>query len=151
MAKNVTDFTVRIRDFNIIATKPLILEKLRKLTLHENSGMNYELNHLLRDVKSRTVNCSVLMGYSTGKIVAWALLSKEPSDWYFPSGESFSPDKGTLLQIYVDPLHRRKGYASRIVKVAYKKTNKDKLCIIPWDNQSRIFYNTVSKFNIHSM
>jgi len=69
---NLTNlFTLRVRteDFNDVAKKPQLLAKLRTLTLHPSSGMNHEMNHLLKTIQTRAVECKVILATRKREIV----------------------------------------------------------------------------------
>jgi len=128
---NVTDLKILTEDFNVVAKKPALLKKLRKLTLHGRSGLNHELDHLTKNAKTRRVNAKVVLGFDKRELVAWGLLSREWSDYNFPSHEDFNPADGTLFEVYVNPTHRRRGIGSAILKTARKKAGSMRLCIAP--------------------
>jgi GNAT superfamily N-acetyltransferase len=137
----LTDLKIRTEDFNLVAKKPVLLNKLRKLTLHGRSGMNHELDHLIDDAKIRNVNAKVLLAYYKRELIGWALLSREKSDFNFPrSYYGFNPVDGVLFEVFVDHLHRRKGIGSALMKKARQKAGPLKLCVVPWDYQSERFY-----------
>lgn len=151
MNKNTHTLTIRVRDFNLVATEPETIKQLRKLTLDKYSGMNEELTALTREAKYRRVKTQVLLAYhqdqvdENPKLVGWALLSKEPSSISFMNtGEYFEPQDGVLLEMFVDPTYRRKGIGTELIKVAKRKAGPYRLCVAPWDNRSVGFYE---KFN----
>jgi GNAT superfamily N-acetyltransferase len=138
--KIVLNPRLRIEDFNSVAKKPELLKKLRNLTLHRTSGMNHELNELLLLVKDRTVNCKIMTAYKGRKLVGWALLSKEESDFYFPCHDGYQPHWGALFEVFVDREHRRQGIATAMLKRAKKECGEEKICICPHDYTSREFF-----------
>jgi GNAT superfamily N-acetyltransferase len=147
---NLTNFfslKIRTEDFNTVAEKPELLNRLRKLTLHPASGMNHELNNMIQQAKIRTVEAKVLMAYRKRELVGWALLSKEPTDYTFRrSWTGFTPNQGTLLQVFVNPDYRRQGIGSALVKASRKKAGNAQLCICPWDYQSENFYKNFEHY-----
>jgi GNAT superfamily N-acetyltransferase len=150
--KNLLSLTVRVEDFNLVAQKPDLLKKLRSLTLHCNSGMNHELNQMLRIINTRPVQCKIIMAFSDRQMVGWALLSREKSDFCFTRSYSgFDPKQGALFQVYVDPKHRRKGIASHLLKVARKRTGATPLCVCPHDYSSDSFYEKFDHFNYNRL
>ncbi len=131
---------IHVEDFNLVAQKPDLLQKLRKLTLHPYSGMNHELNSLLRTVQHRKVDCKILMGFRSRKLVGWAILTREDSDFCFRnSPNGFRSTDGSMFQVYVHPDYRRQGIATELIKVARRKAN-GRLCICPHDSRSQQFY-----------
>jgi len=62
------------------------------------------------------------------------------------SYSGFQPGQGVLLQIYVDPKHRRTGIGSALVKEARKRAGAARLCICPWDYQSEKFYQNFEHY-----
>jgi ribosomal protein S18 acetylase RimI-like enzyme len=151
MNKNTHTLTIRVRDFNLVATEPETIKQLRKLTLNQYSGMNAELTALTKESKYRTVEAQVLMAYhrekvgDNPKLVGWALFSREPSSSsFYTSGEFFNTHDGVLLEIFVDPAFRRKGIGTEIIKLAKRKAGTHRLCVAPWDDRSIGFYE---KFN----
>lgn len=145
--KNFYTLTIRVQDFNIIASQPVILAQLRNLTLHPSSGMNYELDRFEKFARYRKVKAKILTAFRGSKMVGWAFLSKEPTDFTFRrSPDGFEPSQGTLFQIYIHEDYRRCGIASELIKVARRKAGVSRLCICPWDPQSSSFYNKFDYF-----
>ena len=139
--KNLLTLTVRAVDFNLVARQPELLAELRKLTLSPYSGMNHELNRMLEDAETRKVNCTVLLAYRFRKLVGWAILSKETTQFHFSrSFEGFNAENGMMFQIFVDPSYRRQGIASEIYKKAQQMVNNELLHVCPWDERSSNFY-----------
>src|SRR5271170_6725680 len=113
--KNWLTLTVRTVDFNLVAKQPDLLAKLRKLTLNTYSGLNHELTRMLNAVEERTVNCKILLAYRFNDLVAWAILSKEDTDFvFYETMDGFKKEDGWLFQVFVDNNHRRQGIASAI-------------------------------------
>lgn len=139
--KNFFTLTIRAEDFNLAAKKPVLLKQLRKLTLHPYSGLNHELNSLLKVIQIREVRAKILMAFRKKELVGWALMSREPSDFWFAKGQGFKEGDGVLFQVFVNHAHRRQGIASEILKVARRKAGPYRLCICPWDEQSQSFYS----------
>lgn len=134
--------TLEVKDANVAFRDKDLMVSLRKLTLGGYSGMNNEMNNLSWAMIDRTINCRVLLAYSEEKLVAWALLSKEASDFHFASTmEQYDPEYGHLFEVYVDESVRRKGIASELVKLAKELIGEETLCICPWDSTSHRFYN----------
>jgi GNAT superfamily N-acetyltransferase len=107
--------TIRTLDFNKVAKQPSLLAKPRKLTLHPPSGLNYEMDTLLDIMEDRPVKAKAILAYSNITLIGWALLSKEPSDFWFPnSWNPFTPRDGWLFEVFVSAKHRRKGIGSKI-------------------------------------
>ncbi len=140
--KNFLTLTIQNLDFNLVAERPDLVEKLRELTLEPRSGLNHELNWMLKAAPNRKINCQILLAYRFDKLLGWALLSKEDTDFCFTrSYEGFNSEDGWLFQVYIDPAHRRQGIASELYKRALKITQNDTVCICPWDEQSAGFYS----------
>lgn len=146
--KDYPGLTVRVSDFNLLAQRPGVIKKLRTLTLHSGSGMNNELDSLLHIVKRRPVDCKVIRAYIDSKLVGWAILSRENSNFNFPNTDNgFSSDQGVLFEVFVDPLHRRKGVGTKIMETAKKKSGRQPICLCPWNSTSRAFFNNFKKYN----
>jgi len=140
--KNWLTLTVRTVDFNLVAKQPDLLAKLRKLTLNTYSGLNHELTRMLNAVEERTVNCKILLAYRFNDLVAWAILSKEDTDFvFYETMDGFKKEDGWLFQVFVDNNHRRQGIASAIYEKAASHIGGDTICVCPWDNNSHQFYN----------
>ena len=146
--KNWLTLTVRVVDFNLVAKQPDLLAKLRKLTLAPYSGLNHELNQMLKDVQERSVNCKILLAYRFKDLVGWAILSKEDTDFTFSETlQGFKKEDGWMFQVYVDPNQRRQGIASELYKMAQRRIGNDVICVCPWDNNSSGFYNKFPNVN----
>jgi hypothetical protein len=140
--RNFLSLTIRVTDFNLVARQPDLLEKLRKLTLSPYSGLNFEMDRMLEDIKQRSVNCQVLLAYRFNTLVGWAILSKEDSKFHFhDSASGFNSEDGLMFQIFVNPSNRRQGIASELFKGAMKLAQDETICICPWDNTSYHFYS----------
>lgn len=144
--------TIEILDFNSIYKDKKIISDLRKLTICSYSGMNHELDSLSSLAKKRKVNAKVISVKRNDKIVGWALLSKEDSD--FPFGYSLSGNisnfdakrDGALFEVFVDPNYRRSGIGSALIKKARKHAGPAQLCIAPHDYKSNKFYEKHKKY-----
>lgn len=147
---NLTNFfslKIRTEDFDNVVEKPELLNKLRTLTLHPGSGMNHELNHMIRNARIRSINAKVILAYRKRELVGWALLSREKTDFTFArSFSGYTPEQGTMLQVFVNPDYRRQGIGSALVKAARKKAGPMQLCICPWDNRSEKFYENFEHY-----
>lgn len=144
--KNLLTLTVRTVDFNLVAKQPELLAQLRELTLSPYSGMNHELNRMLEDVKTREVNCKVLLAYRFRKLVGWGILSKETTHFNFSrSFGGFNAENGMMFQVFVDPSYRRQGIASEIYQKAQQMANNELLHVCPWDDRSTNFYTNQTK------
>jgi len=140
---------INVLDFNSIAKQPDLIKKLRKLTLNRYSGMNYELTSLNKMAKKRKVNCRIIVASINDEMVGWALLSREPSDFIFPTGQYYEPICGFLFQIFTNLNHRKKGIATEIIKIARRLSGPYKLCVCPWNYSSDKFYEKFKyKFKI---
>lgn len=147
--KNWLTLTIRVVDFNLVAQQPKLVEKLRELTLAPYSGLNFEMNRMLRDVKDRSVNCKTLLAYRFDKLIAWAILSKEDTDFDFiNSNTGFRPEDGHLFQVFVDAQYRKQGIATELFKTAKKIVGSDVLCVCPHDRKSTDFYTKHSIANM---
>lgn len=133
-------------DMNYVLKEPALLCRLRELTLHSGSGLNHELNAFSEIVKTRMVHAKALSAYLDDRMVAWALLSKEPSTfmfWY----ESFKAGDGVLFEVYVEPIHRRKGIGTALLNKAKFICSDKKICICPHDYASNNFYHNFHRYN----
>jgi GNAT superfamily N-acetyltransferase len=143
---NLLTLTIRVQDFNLIASDRGLIKKLRKLTLYPYSGMNKELNHLEKDAKVRAVDAKVLLAYRSGKLVAWALMSREESDFWFQNTGYYNPHDGYLLEMFVHPKYQRQGIGTELMKVARRKAGITRLCVAPWDDASEKFYSRFKNY-----
>lgn len=144
---NLFSLKIKTEDFDIVATKPELLKKLRELTLHSYSGMNYELNHLTDSAKTRSVNAKILLAYYKRELVGWALMSREKSDFYFQHAyNGFDPSEGTLFEVFVNPDYRRQGIGGALMKAARKKAGSTRLCVCLWNYQSERFYQNFDHY-----
>ncbi len=146
--RNLLTLTVRTVDFNLVARQPELLAKLRKLTLSPYSGLNHELDRMLRDVQERTVDCQVILAYRFSTLVGWAILSKEDTNFHFVNtGNGFVKELGKMFQVFVDPKYRRQGIASELYKAALNAVGNETICVCPWDNVSYQFYSNFPNVN----
>jgi GNAT superfamily N-acetyltransferase len=145
--KNLFTLTIRALDFNLVPGKPELMKQLRKLTLHSYSGLNRELDSLIRLMDHRPVQAQVLLAYRDKKLVGWALFSKEESAMQFMNTwQRFKPTDGVLFEVYIHPDHRRQGIASELMKVARRKASGTRLCVAPWDERSRGFFSNFMNY-----
>jgi GNAT superfamily N-acetyltransferase len=143
---------IRAIKFNDVVKRPSLLKRLRELTLEPYSGMNYELTRMTRDAKTRTVNAKVLLAYSGAKLVAWALLSNEETDFdFFNTWNGFSPSNGTLFEVYVHPDYRRQGIGSELMKSAKRRVKSKPLNICRHDFRSRQFYEGFERYGLKDL
>jgi GNAT superfamily N-acetyltransferase len=150
--KNSSSLTIGALDFNLVARQPELLKQFRKLTLYPWSGMNQEIDHLLKKIGYRPVSAIALTASQDSRIVGWGLLSKEQSPFEFPTtGGYYYPSDGTLFEIYVHPDYRRQGIGSELLKVARRKAFPSRLCICSWDEQSRGFYNNFPNYGVKKL
>lgn len=142
-------FSIRVKDFNDILSQQdfSLLKNLRTLTLHPGSGMNNELDSLVATFRTRKVNAKAILAYKKSELVGWALLSKEPSNYYFSRQTGFTTSEGYLFEVYVTWAHRRTGIGSQLIAAGRRHAKKEKLCIIPWDTTSTEFYNNFKHYN----
>lgn len=140
---NLSEFfslTIRVSDYNLVARKPELLQKLRELTLSPGSGLNHELNAFATISKTRPVKAQIILAYKNRKLVGWALLSKEDSTYPFARVMGFKAHDGALFQVYVHPSYRKQGLASKMFTKA-KSICPDELCVCPHDVVSHRFYD----------
>ncbi len=131
--------TTKTYHLDYVFTHPKFLARIKKLTLNPNSGMNFELNSLAKISMDKKIDAKALCLYENSELIAWALVSNEKSNYWF-SIQQYRPDKGTLFEVFVAPIHRRKGYGSILLNKA-RKLYKN-LCIAPWDPRSDKFYKS---------
>jgi GNAT superfamily N-acetyltransferase len=144
---NLFSLKIKTEDFDIVVKKLELMKKLRELTLHPHSGLNYELNHLTKSSETRSVNAKVLLAYHKRELVGWALLSREKSDFYFQNTyDGYDPARGTLFEVFVAPDHRKQGIGSALLKSARRKAGSMRLCVCPWDYQSERFYQNFDHY-----
>lgn len=144
---NLFSLKIKTEEFDAVAKKPVLLKSLRKLTLHPGSGMNHELDHLTESAETRSVNAKVLLAYKNKKLVAWALLSREKSDFCFARHyHGYEPSQGALFEVFVAHDYRKQGIGSALLKAARRKAGSARLCVAPWDYQSTRFYQNFSHY-----
>jgi len=144
--ENPKGLTIRCADFNVVLKKPALIKKIRSLTLNPFSGMNYEISSLENLSKIRPVKSEALLAYFDGELIGWALLSRESSTYHF-AHHQFRTGDGVLFEVYIDPKYRRQGIATKLIKIARRKSNGDRLCIAPWDFGSARFYEKFVNYN----
>ena len=141
MIERDPSLVLKLLDFNKIYDNNILISKLRGLTLNCYSGLNHELDSLIDLCKTKNVNASVILGFYNRKLISWALLSQEDSDFcFFKTGFGYDKNKGVLFEIFVEPSFRRKGIGTAITSLALNKINNNTLCICPWDARSNLFY-----------
>jgi GNAT superfamily N-acetyltransferase len=146
--RNFFTLTIKVADYNMVATKPDMVKQLRKLTLSPYSGMNHELNLFERIRKTRPVDCQILTAYRNRELVGWALLSREKTTFTFHNArDGFDPADGILFQVFIAPGFRKQGIASELLKVARRKANGHRLCVCPHDVPSTKFYSNFENYN----
>lgn len=146
--RNLLTLTIRTLDFNLVARQPALLAKLRKLTLNPYSGLNCELNRMLEDVKTRPVECQLILAYRFRTLVGWGILSKETTDFKFSrSLNGFKSQDGKLFQVFVEPSYRRQGIATEMFKKAQEIAGNETICVCPWDERSEGFYSKFPQVN----
>lgn len=138
----LSPFTIRVRDFNLIFKNKIIMSKLRELTLQPDSGLNNELNDLTTLALTRRVEAKIILGYYDGNLISWALCSKEPSSWY---STHWGRRNGALFEVFVLPEHRQQGVGKAIFEMAKAYASPEELDICPWDDISQSFYDKVNK------
>lgn len=141
--KKFLTLTIYVEDYKMVATRPELIKKLRTLTISRYSGMNYELNNFEKINSFRKVNCKILTAYNLNKLVGWALLSKEPSNFTFQrSFNGFEANDGAMFQVYVDYPYRKQGIANELLKVAMRK--EPKLYVCPHDDLSHALFKKIN-------
>lgn len=142
-------FKIELKSFNDIVLDKELLSNLRNLTISSYSGMNYEMNNILRTVQVRPVKAHALLAYESNELVGWALLSEEPSDYsFFTRHEGFSPNRdGIMFQVYIHPEHRRKGIGTKLLSKAKRLAALKTLSVCPWDTNSIGFFNNFNNLN----
>lgn len=140
--KNLLSLTIHVEDYNLVARKPALMKKLRELTIRSTSGMNYELNSFEIIAKARPVNARILMAYQNRKLVGWALLSKENSNFAFNwrTAVGFKASEGSLFEVFIHESYRKQGIASALIKKARKITTDD-IFVCPHDHASSRLFN----------
>jgi ribosomal protein S18 acetylase RimI-like enzyme len=131
---------IELFDFNKIYKNNKIISELRKLTLFSRSGMNHELNNLSELADERKVNVKIIAVKRNNKIIGWAILSKEDSDFGFGKGPFVAKRDGALFEVFVAPAFRRMGVGTALLKKARKHAGSAHLCVAPHDHKSDNFY-----------
>jgi GNAT superfamily N-acetyltransferase len=137
---------LEVKDANLALKDQELLKLLRRLTLGGRSGMNRELDNFSQVMLERPINCKILLASYEKELIAWALLSKEESDFDFLY-QRYNPEYGFLFEVFVDSKHRRKGVATELIKLAKELIGKETLCICPWDYNSNKFYDNFNELN----
>lgn len=141
--KKFLALTIYVEDYNSIADRPEVLKKLRALTISRYSGMNHELNNYESIKSFRKVNCKILTAYNMNKLVGWALLTKEESNFGFGrSYNGFKANDGAMFQVYVDYAHRKQGIANELLKIAMRR--EPKLYVCPHDDSSHALFKKIN-------
>ena len=134
------EIKIRTYTMNYALKNADLLSHLRRLTLHQFSGLNKELNNFQEIIKIRTVNAKAIIAYNNETPIAWALLSKEASEFKFANGVAYNAGYGVLFEVYVDIPFRRKGIASMLLKRAKLIHPGQRICVAPHDSKSYSFY-----------
>lgn len=142
------DLIIRVKNFNEIANDLILLKSLKRLTLNYFSGMSHELRSFEKISKIREVKAKIILSYIKNELVGWALMSKEPSDYFFKKlPQGFDPSYGVLFEIFISYFYRRQGIGTEMLKVARRKADPYKLYFVPWNNISDKFYNKFKRYN----
>lgn len=132
---------INIIPIDSVLKNNILLNRLRKLTIRQGayplSGMNLLLNSFKEIIKTRPVKAVAIIAKIDRRTVGWAILSQENAEF---ANASFTAADGLLFEVFVHPDERRKGIGSEILKNAKKIAWNHKLCIVPWDQRSRSFY-----------
>lgn len=126
---------------DFILNNPTLHEAVRKLTLHQWSGMNQELNNFQKINKIRKVNARAMIATLDDNPIAWALLSKEASTFRFGNGTEYNAGYGMLFEVFVQEQYRRKGIGSELLKQTKKIAPGQRICVAPHDYPSESFFN----------
>lgn len=148
------NLVIKVRDFNLLLQDDLMIGQLKEMTLYRGekmSGMTYEIDQFRKIALTRPVKAKALLAYYEDKLVGWALLSREQSDFMnrdcVYNKEWFNPEEhGCLLEVYVEPSFRRKGIGKKLVKIARKKASPYPLAFVPWDHTSSKFYSNFKHY-----
>ena len=131
---------------NVVIKTPDLLKQLRELTLNNYSGMNGELDAYENTIRFRKIKARALIASLEKRIVGWATLSKEPSNFSFKNTNTcFNSDMGYLFEVFVDPAHRRKGIGTSLLNRAKLLTFGRSLCVCPHDERSNAFFDKNEK------
>lgn len=109
------------------------IRQCRDLTLRQKGLMQYDLSDWRWDVRTYVLRLTD----ETGKLLAWALVLPNRGNYY---GSKLA------IELYTRVSERRKGYATRLFKLAEKRfgVTKDKKKLITYpDPKSREFFKSV--------
>lgn len=136
----MNNFRIEMIDMNVALKDSNIMNNFRELTLDgfPQSGLNTELNMFERIVLDRPVDASAITVYDeVGSMIAWALCSREPSDFEFSIPFE---GQGVLFEVFVDYNHRKKGIGSALLKKAHEMFPEEQFYVCPWNYTSDRFY-----------
>ena len=127
--------------FDQILNDPKLMNIVRTLTLHKESGLNYEIDHLITVARnSKSVKAKAIIAYEDEEAIAWILMTREESKRFTPLVICYSSKDGVMVQLYVESSFRRKGIGKNLVKLARRHAGPYKLCVCPWDYKSQKFF-----------
>lgn len=97
-----------------------LIKNFRKLTIYADSGLNKELDRLIKISKTRKPNAKMVMAHVENNMVGWCLLSREPSTFNFTNGQysEYLSKEYTLLELFVSSKHRGMGIGTALIKRA---------------------------------
>jgi len=134
-----------LHDFNEILNSPILMGRVRSLTLHANSGLNFEIDHLIDQTRlKKRVKAKAIVAYKNDEAIGWLLMTREEAGRYTPSGNTFKASFGVMVQLFVDHEFRKQKIGTNLVKIARKHSGPYKLCVCPWDYKSEKFFSSRS-------
>lgn len=147
---------LKAQDFNLVLQNQELFQTFYSLTLYRGnltSGLTYEMKNLSRIGQNRKVKAKVIWAEKDDKIVGWALLSREPSDFFSSeNGYWFDPNRdGVLFEVFVAKQYRKQGIGTELIKLARRKSYPYNLCFVSWDTASKAFYNNFKHYKHKSL
>lgn len=140
----------RVYDFNEILDSAELMAVVRALTLHSASGMNFEIDDLIKRRRSGKVRAKAVLAYQQNQPVGWLLSTREESGMFPPSGVSFKSSFGILVQLFVKHEFRKQKIGTNLLKIARRHSGPLKMCVCPWDYKSEKFFSSKQFKNLQN-
>lgn len=144
------NFRIVVNNLNELINNTDFMSVIRKLTLHESSGMNKELDALIQKKNiNGIIDAKAIVAFSDQEMLGWALFSREDSSccWNY----KFNSNQGILFQIFVKPELRKTGIASKLLIKAGRLAGSKPLCVIPWNDDAIAFYRKNKNVKLKSL
>ena len=153
MIENIPNYKLLLKynNFDIVYAQYIdfdynTLNRLRELTLENNSGMNLLLD-LFEGLNINEVKADFYLSMWEGFIVGWSVATKEITYFFsHHSHKKYDPSYGYQFNVFISPSYRGFGLASKLLETARDNLpENEKLVVFPYDKISYKFYNKYLK------